>query len=537
MLFSWITKFLELFSDCAAQIQLSVGNPSEMAGKKSRDKGVKYYVMPRSVEDPLIDESPSMMIPAQTIEKKEHRPKKVKVPNFNAEAERMLFGFYDYSSHLKPMGHPGGVFIPAVGLSDEDLSKLRSDDKADTVKSHVEVTEKDILKMRDLYKSGQIKGEKVDAREVGDEYFEALDDVGEFEELEDDFVIKALGSEGESDYLEDEKDYDPFEEDFEDEGDVNEFAFDDSGDEREECEYEEDDDDAFDQLAAEYTDEEIGDLQRDESDPELEGEIENIEEYYAEVFEEYEKKRSIMTEESSRGGQADPNVVEGVEIIDLTKKALERLSLENEEDISEEKLIELFAPKQVRDEFDCESIVSSRVSTSSRYVPKLIKISASNLRPTITTRSMDKIGKDISNTSSIGESELDNDEGRINEPVQWNNLKTPLTASQLLFRKKEKVLEQNRLTSVPEEEELVEEDSASSDDQSDIRNEKAESGSIRNKKESAEEKKARKAAVKEERKLNRQRKKLSKESFKRLHQNQQIQNVQNGITNPNRVKI
>jgi protein LTV1 len=505
-----------------------------MSGKKSKDKGIKYYVMPRSVEDPLIDESPSMMIPAQVAEKKQQRPKKVKAPNFNAEAERMLYGFYDYSSHLKPMGHSGGVFIPAVGLVDADLSNLRSEEKA--AKNQVEVTEGDILKMRDLYKTGQIKGEKVDAREVGDEYFDALEDIGEFEELEDDFVLKALGSEGETDYYEDEKDYDGRYVEFFEE-DENEFDGFESGDsERSESEYnDEDDEEAFDQIAAEYTDEEIGELQRDESDPELEGDIDDIEGYYAEVFEEYERKRSLISEESIRGGQADPNIAEGVEIIDLTKKALERLTLEKDEELSEEKLLEMFAPKQQRDEFDCESIISSRVSTSSRYIPKLIKISASNLKSTITTRSLDKSvelnRKDVPKESEVSQSEI--------SPVQIRlSSGNPLSASQLLFKKKPNKMDFS-LASVPEDKEIADEDesSSTSSDEQRSANELIESVQARNRKETALEKKARKAAVKEERKLNRQRKKLTKESFKKQQHNQHILNVQNGIANPNRVRI
>jgi hypothetical protein len=139
--------------------------------------------------------------------------------------------------------------------------------------------------------------------------------------------------------------------------------------------------------------------------------------------------------------------------------------------------------------------------------------------------------KDVPKESEVSQSEI--------SPVQIRlSSGNPLSASQLLFKKKPNKMDFS-LASVPEDKEIADEDesSSTSSDEQRSANELIESVQARNRKETALEKKARKAAVKEERKLNRQRKKLTKESFKKQQHNQHILNVQNGIANPNRVRI
>lgn len=184
-------------------------------------------------------------------------------------------------------------------------------------------------------------------------------------------------------------------------------------------------------------------------------------------------------EYSQRGGQVDPLILEGREIAELTRKAIERMKISEEVTLKDEDLLDYYSPLQRRDEFDCESIISSR-SSSSRYTPKTIELNSI------------KVGK------------------VKKEPQVVLNV----TGT--------KLFEVHNLQSISEEVEVVEFDDEKS---------------VRKPGETAEERKARKSAVKEVRRQNRQRKKTTKESYKKQLQQSHHQQVLDQTRNPRRVRI
>mmetsp|Transcript_18066 Transcript_18066/g.39326 ORF Transcript_18066/g.39326 Transcript_18066/m.39326 type:complete len:639 (+) Transcript_18066:158-2074(+) len=101
---------------------------------------------------------------------------------------------YDYSQHLRELG--SGHFIPAAGQAALDLTTMRSQSRA------VELPE-DCMPSVALLERGleaiTINGDLMDA-DIRDALFGDCDEEGDFEELQDDFVMQAMQEPDEPDF-------------------------------------------------------------------------------------------------------------------------------------------------------------------------------------------------------------------------------------------------------------------------------------------------------------------------------------------------
>eukprot|EP00475_Leptophrys_vorax_P000270 TRINITY_DN10164_c0_g1_i1.p1 TRINITY_DN10164_c0_g1~~TRINITY_DN10164_c0_g1_i1.p1 ORF type:complete len:297 (-),score=96.86 TRINITY_DN10164_c0_g1_i1:689-1579(-) len=265
----------------------------------------KYYVMPRSYLDPLADESPSMMLEATPASAPARKPRRTFNPFLHntEEADKLLFGFYNYDQHLR---------------DSNDTTQVR--DHAKQQSEFAEVSREEIENMKRLYEEGKVYGDNITAFDAGDEYFEALEGEGEFEELEDDFVLKALEDGAPDDEGQGEEEGYFYEDEEDNDEEKDGYPRSEEGGEGFEGEYEPSEraptvftrtefgvksvysmksilrgesvpeeifEEAFDQLAEEYEDDEIGELDGEESDPDMQGFVESLVEQYPEVLDEY----------------------------------------------------------------------------------------------------------------------------------------------------------------------------------------------------------------------------------------------------------
>ncbi|GAM22669.1 hypothetical protein SAMD00019534_058440 [Acytostelium subglobosum LB1] len=274
-----------------------------------------------------------------------------------------LLGFkkdgYDYSKHLRPIG--GGMFIPAV----YDMNELKKH-KGGILELVKKSEPAPFMYGLEEIAKDYVKNEKEMLGQVDDDVIEALGQEGEFEELDDDFILQANGGtlDGlEKEVLETRKrlkaldmldDDDDYEYDYNDQdpsvqradGRRNRLV-----DEALECQ--------LDVALAEFDDDDVGELDKERAKGQYSTEA--YKEVFDEFIENYEADHRPLHEQLEILKREDPNVP-------LTAEEKRIIIARNWEEDDEE---EVEVEEDEDEKWDCETILTTYSNIYNH--PQLIK--------------------------------------------------------------------------------------------------------------------------------------------------------------------
>lgn len=355
--------------------------------------GSKYMLQPARYDTRLPADFPLdlLQVPAHAVTAREAMNREDKDDSEGDDE-------YDYEQHFRTIGETGPDTASAIFIANPSAPQLEILQKVVAAESKEEDAVERLF-------SQAIKPEKTGLLKISKDLAKALEGEEGFEELDDDFVLTAV-REQKFDFKQGGKEGEEEEEDFEgdlfgegDEGEEEEeeeattkpkvsarnraladqldgleFSDEDEGDEGDEGDGEEEEEEQevagrtkrlidaqFDSLLAQYDDEEdIGEL--DPENPELQGAVDNLEEFEQEISE------FASRQERDYGGEQAEALTE-----EEKKSVIEKLQLAEEDEpiaVTHAKIDALFAVTE-KENWDCESIVSTYSNTENH--PVMIK--------------------------------------------------------------------------------------------------------------------------------------------------------------------